>query len=87
MARSGYWLMMIGTALALVGSVGAAGFVRSDGSLYLDALMPSRRSPVIQRLAVHIGARVAPLAAPSAVIVSQTVKYLVASFGQDESGM
>jgi hypothetical protein len=32
----GYWLMMIGTALALVGSVGAAGFVRSDGSLYLD---------------------------------------------------
>jgi hypothetical protein len=32
----GYWLMMIGTILALVGSVGAAGFVRSDGSLYLD---------------------------------------------------
>jgi hypothetical protein len=33
-----YWLMMIGTALALVGSISAAGFVRGDGSLYLDAV-------------------------------------------------
>jgi hypothetical protein len=31
----GYWLMMIGTALALVGSIGAAGLVRYDGSLDL----------------------------------------------------
>jgi hypothetical protein len=36
---------------------------------------------LFQLLAVHIGARVAPLAAPSAMIVSQTVKDLVAGSG------
>jgi class 3 adenylate cyclase len=39
------------------------------------------KTQLIQRLAVPIGARVAALAAPSAVMVSQTVKDLVAGSG------
>ena len=45
------------------------------------ARLDSNQDQLIQRLAVHIGARVAPLAAPSAVMVSQTVKDLVAGSG------
>jgi class 3 adenylate cyclase len=39
------------------------------------------KTQLIQRLAVHVGARVAALAAPIAVMVSQTVKDLVAGSG------
>jgi class 3 adenylate cyclase len=45
------------------------------------ARLDSNQDQLIQRLAVHIGARVAALAAPSAVMVSQTVKDLVAGSG------
>ena len=43
------------------------------------AHLDSNQDQLIRRLAVHIGARVAALAAPSAVMVSQTVKDLVAA--------
>jgi class 3 adenylate cyclase len=45
------------------------------------ARLDSNQDQLIQRLAVHIGARVAALAAPSEVMVSQTVKDLVAGSG------
>jgi class 3 adenylate cyclase len=45
------------------------------------ARLDSNQDQLIQRLAMHIGARVAALAAPSAVMVSQTVKDLVAGSG------
>jgi len=45
------------------------------------ARLDSNQDQLIQRLAVHIGARVAALAAPSAVMVSQTVKDLTAGSG------
>ena len=45
------------------------------------ARLDSNQDQLIQRLAVRIGARVTALAAPSAVMVSQTVKDLVAGSG------
>jgi hypothetical protein len=57
----GYWLMMIGTALALVGSVGAAGFVRSDGSPYLDAVEANPKSNGIARREQLAGSGESPL--------------------------
>jgi hypothetical protein len=41
----------------------------------------NQETQLIQRLAMHIGARVAALAAPSEVMMSQTVKDLVAGSG------
>jgi hypothetical protein len=43
--------------------------------------LESNQDQLIQRLAMHIGARVAALAAPSEVMMSQTVKDLVAGSG------
>ena len=45
------------------------------------ARLDSNQDQLIQRLAVALGARVAALAGPSEVLVSQTVRDLVAGSG------
>jgi hypothetical protein len=45
------------------------------------ARLDSNQDQLIQRLAVQIGARIAALAAPSEVMMSQTVKDRVAGSG------
>lgn len=57
----GYWLMMIGTALAIVGSFGAAAFVRNEGSLSLDPVEAMLDSDDIRRLEQLTGSGRRPL--------------------------
>jgi hypothetical protein len=45
----GYWLMMIGTVLALVGAVGAAAYLRSDRSLSLAPIEAKLHSSGVAR--------------------------------------